>query len=181
MLTPETFSGVSFWAIENDKDVTKDRNLNTFKMYCKRRKSRVRFPDRNAKNRLYACHCIAGHACPLHLCRRSWLCCSTQGSAIQTGSQLNKITYPTTYASVWSCFCSRCLFSWPQSLKIRRQVLRVLSRNNEEDSLTSLSERAPPAASLSVVSAMVVKALGMTIARFSKRRNKGSVDERPTH
>ena len=43
MLTPNTSSGVSFWAIDNDKDVTKDRNLNTFKMYCKRRKSGVRF------------------------------------------------------------------------------------------------------------------------------------------
>ena len=49
MLTPKTFSGVSFGAIDNDKDVTKDRNLNTFKMYCKRRKSGVRFPDRKAK------------------------------------------------------------------------------------------------------------------------------------
>ena len=61
MLTPKTFSGFSFSAIDNDKDVTKDRNLNTFKMYSKRRKSGVRFPDRKAKNRLYTCHCIAGH------------------------------------------------------------------------------------------------------------------------
>ena len=30
-------------------------------MYCKRRRSGVRFPDRKAKNRLCACHCIAGH------------------------------------------------------------------------------------------------------------------------
>ena len=30
-------------------------------MYCKRRKSGVRFPDRKAKNRLCACQCIAGH------------------------------------------------------------------------------------------------------------------------
>ena len=43
-----------------DKDLTKDRNLKTFKMYCKRR-SGARFPDRNARNRLYACHCIVGH------------------------------------------------------------------------------------------------------------------------
>ena len=67
MLTPKTFSGVSFCAIDNDKDVTKDRNLNTFKMYCKRRKSGVRFSDSKAKNRFYACHCIAGHV-PLWLC-----------------------------------------------------------------------------------------------------------------
>ena len=64
MLTPKTFSGVSFEPIDNDKDVTKDRILNSFKMYCKRRKSGVRFPDRKAKYHLYACHCIAGHARP---------------------------------------------------------------------------------------------------------------------
>ena len=45
-----------------DKDLTKYQNLNTFKMYCKRRKSSAWFPDRKAKNRLYACHCIAGNA-----------------------------------------------------------------------------------------------------------------------
>ena len=39
MLTPETFSGLSFREIDNDKDVTKYRNLSTFKMYCKQRKS----------------------------------------------------------------------------------------------------------------------------------------------
>ena len=61
MLTPKTFSGLSFREIDNEKDVTKDPNLSTFKMYCKRRKSGVRFPDRKAKNRLYVCHCIAGH------------------------------------------------------------------------------------------------------------------------
>ena len=44
------------------EDLTKDQSLNTFKMYCKRRKSSVRFPDRKARNRLYACHCIAGNA-----------------------------------------------------------------------------------------------------------------------
>ena len=49
MVAPKTFSGVSFWAIDNDKDVTKDRNSNTFKMYCKRKKSGVRFPDRKPK------------------------------------------------------------------------------------------------------------------------------------
>ena len=30
-------------------------------MYCKRRKSGARFPDRKARNRLYACHCIVGN------------------------------------------------------------------------------------------------------------------------
>ena len=30
-------------------------------MYCKRRKSSARFPDRKARIRLYACHCIAGN------------------------------------------------------------------------------------------------------------------------
>ena len=49
MLTHKTFSGVSFWAIDNDNDVTKDRNLNTFKKYCKWRKSGDRFPGRKAK------------------------------------------------------------------------------------------------------------------------------------
>ena len=44
-----------------DNDLTKDRNMNTFKTYCKRRKSGVRFPDRKANNRLCACHCIAGN------------------------------------------------------------------------------------------------------------------------
>ena len=52
MLTPKTFSGLSFREIDNDKDVAKDRNLSTFKMYCKRRKSGVRFPDRKGKTRL---------------------------------------------------------------------------------------------------------------------------------
>ena len=33
-------------------------------MYCKRRKSSDRFPDRKARNRLYACHCIAGNGPP---------------------------------------------------------------------------------------------------------------------
>ena len=33
-----------------DKDLTKDRNLNTFKMYCKQRKSSARFPDRKARH-----------------------------------------------------------------------------------------------------------------------------------
>ena len=45
-----------------DNDLTKDRNMNTFKTYCKRRKSGARFPDRKANNRLCACHCIAGNA-----------------------------------------------------------------------------------------------------------------------
>ena len=52
---------VSTDSIVIDKDLTKDRNLNTFKMYCKRRKSSARFPDRKARNHLYACHCIAGN------------------------------------------------------------------------------------------------------------------------
>ena len=56
MLTPKTFSGLSFGEIDNEKDVTKDRNLSTFKMYCKRRKSGVRFPDKKAKNRV-SLHC----------------------------------------------------------------------------------------------------------------------------
>ena len=47
--------------IDVDKGLTKDRNLNTFKMYCKRRKSGARFPDGKARNRLYACHCIPGN------------------------------------------------------------------------------------------------------------------------
>ena len=48
-----------------DKDLTKDRNMDTFKTYCKRRKSGARFPDRKAKNGLCACHCIAGNECCL--------------------------------------------------------------------------------------------------------------------
>ena len=44
-----------------DNVLTKDRNMNTFKTYCKRRKSGARFPDRKANNRLCACHCIAGN------------------------------------------------------------------------------------------------------------------------
>ena len=44
-----------------DNDLTKDRNMNTFKTYCKRRKSGARLPDRKANNRLCACHCIAGN------------------------------------------------------------------------------------------------------------------------
>ena len=52
---------VSKDSIGIDKDLTKDRNLNTFKMHCKRRKSSARFPDRKARNPLYACHCIAGN------------------------------------------------------------------------------------------------------------------------
>ena len=47
-----------------DNDLTKDRNMNTFKTYCKRRKSGARFPDRKANNRLCACHCIAGNGWP---------------------------------------------------------------------------------------------------------------------
>ena len=34
-------------------------------MYCKRRKSGAWFPERKARNCLYACHCIAGHGLPL--------------------------------------------------------------------------------------------------------------------
>ena len=45
---------VSKDSIGIDKDLTKDENLNTFKMYCKRRKSSVRFPDRKARNRFLA-------------------------------------------------------------------------------------------------------------------------------
>ena len=52
---------VSKDSIGIDKDLTKDRNLSIFKMYCKRRKSGPRFPDRKARNRLYACRCIAGN------------------------------------------------------------------------------------------------------------------------
>ena len=52
---------VSKDSIGIDKDLTKDRNLNIFKMYCKRRKSSARFPDRKARNPLCACHCIAGN------------------------------------------------------------------------------------------------------------------------
>ena len=36
-------------------------------MYCKRRKSGVRFPDKKEKNRLCACHCIAGHVIRYHM------------------------------------------------------------------------------------------------------------------
>ena len=43
-------------------DVTKDRNLNMFKLYCKWRESGIRCPDRKAKSHSYACHCIAGNA-----------------------------------------------------------------------------------------------------------------------
>ena len=53
-----------------DNDLTKDRNMNTFKTYCKRRKSGARFPDRKANNRLCACHCIAGNDL-LHCAQRS--------------------------------------------------------------------------------------------------------------
>ena len=64
-LLPGHFQVLAFEKIDNDKDVTKDRNLNTFKMYCKQRKSGVRFPDRKAKIRLRACHCITGDGiCP---------------------------------------------------------------------------------------------------------------------
>ena len=63
---------VSFWSQEKniavskdsisiEKDLTKDRNLNTFKMYCKRRKSSARSTDRKPRNRLCSCHCIAGN------------------------------------------------------------------------------------------------------------------------
>ena len=52
---------VSKDSIGIDKDLTKDQNLNTFKMYCKWRKSSARFPYRKTRNRLYACHCIAGN------------------------------------------------------------------------------------------------------------------------
>ena len=45
-----------------DNDLTKDRNMNTFKRYCKWRESGARFPDRKANNRLCECHCIAGAA-----------------------------------------------------------------------------------------------------------------------
>ena len=48
-------------SISIDNDLTKDRNMNTFKTYCKRRKSGARFPDRIANNRLCACYCIAGN------------------------------------------------------------------------------------------------------------------------
>ena len=59
---------VSKDSIGIDKDLTKDRNLNTFKMYCKRRKSSPRFPDRKARSRLYACHCIAGNVSLQNCC-----------------------------------------------------------------------------------------------------------------
>ena len=65
MLTPKTFSGLSFREINNDKDVTKDRNLSTFKMYCKRRKSGVRFPDRKAKKSIV---CVSLHCWPWVFC-----------------------------------------------------------------------------------------------------------------
>ena len=56
MLTPKTFSGVSFREIDNDKDVTKDRNLSTFKMYCKREKERCQVPGQKSK-KTFVCHC----------------------------------------------------------------------------------------------------------------------------
>ena len=43
------FQVLAFERSTNQKDVTKDRNLNTFKMYCKRRKSCVRFPAEKQK------------------------------------------------------------------------------------------------------------------------------------
>ena len=55
-----------------DNDLTKERNMNTFKTYCKRRKSGARFPDRKANNRLCACHCIAGNGCRLATTTQSW-------------------------------------------------------------------------------------------------------------
>ena len=79
---------VSKDSIGIDKDLTKDRNLNTFKMYCKRRKSSARFPDGKARNRLYACHCIAGNGdIPANLLH-AVLTWSDQGAAHLRGSCL---------------------------------------------------------------------------------------------
>ena len=44
--------------INSDKGATKYQNVNTFKMHCKWRKSRVRFPDRKARNPSYQCTCV---------------------------------------------------------------------------------------------------------------------------
>ena len=50
---------VSKESIGIDKNLTKDRTLNTFKMYCKWRKCGARFLDRKSRNRLNVCLCIA--------------------------------------------------------------------------------------------------------------------------
>ena len=106
MLTPKTFSGLSFREIDNDKDVTKDRNPSTFKMYCKRRKSGVRFPDRKAKKSfvcvsLHCWQCDApsssnSHA-PATICLRQSLPHVAESLHIHD-LRLRKVPDPTRYA-----------------------------------------------------------------------------------
>ena len=71
-----------------DNNLTKDRNVNTFKTYCKRRKSGARFPDRKANNRLCACHCIAGNDS------------STADSEIDSCSSCNVVDFSHEYSPV---------------------------------------------------------------------------------
>ena len=112
MLTPKTFSGVSFWAIDNDKVVTKDRNLNiqnvlqAEKEWCqvpwqKSKKSFVcvslhcwpwrKWKDKFAHQQWWKIHGIQNRLAELHgsilsswvvLVRRSFKTCDLSGAVV---------------------------------------------------------------------------------------------------
>ena len=86
---------VSKESIGIDNDLTKDRNMNTFKTYCKRRKSGARFPDRKANNRLCACHCIAGNASAESFSSRTNAAICRKGRTMSNSVVLKTIRWPT--------------------------------------------------------------------------------------
>ena len=87
--------------------------MNTFKMYCKRRKSGARFPDRKANNRLCACHCIAGNEASTNAVAR-WMRSWPSGGQTDAGC-LNMLKLQT--------FWSQRRFSSASISKERRTVM----------------------------------------------------------
>ena len=102
-----------------DNDLTKDRNMNTFKTYCKRRKSGARFPDRKANNRLCACHCIAGNAW-LH---PPWFIVASTSERVLTNWHPNVFSTPPSKPRFFSARKSmRSLKSRSRQLQLPRSV-----------------------------------------------------------
>ena len=111
-------------------------------------------------------HSLVACTCPMLRHRRSWLCHSTEGSAIhKTGSYLNRITYPTTKLHLRKCLVE------PMLLKTNKFVSKFENPRSGGESpfsqqrgrfLYNLGKRFTRSSLLAVEwTAMVVQTLGI--------------------
>ena len=94
------FLGISIRAIDNDKDVTNDWDLNTFKMYCSRKKSR-RVPKQKIKK---------SFVCVMAILPTQLLCSMCVQSENHPHLSHNVIQYSRVDMYIGICSPSRCKF-----------------------------------------------------------------------